>query len=178
MNGKTLHPLSEAQINDSVGSGGPKPGKAAKVTGNILVWFVGLVLHGSGTAKLSHLPPVVAEMTFLNLGGWKLTLVGSLEIFTGFLFLIRPLRSLGLVVISAYLGAAACAHLQTDQYGGIGPAVFLIACCWIGVALRHPQVLWSFRESSRVTHSPAPMPAPVRASSGSESSNVAHSSQI
>jgi hypothetical protein len=176
VNSKTLNPLSEAHVNDGARSSGPKPGKAAKITGNILVWFVGLVLLGSGIAKLSHLPPVVAEMTFLNLGGWKLTLVGSLEIFTGLLFLTPPLRSLGLVVISAYLGAAACAHLQTDQYGGIGPAVFLIGCCWIGVALRHPQVLWSFRASSFVEDSPGS--SHVGAFSGSKSSDLTHSSQI
>jgi hypothetical protein len=176
VNIKTLNPLSEAQEHDGAWSSGAKPGRAAQIAGNILIYFVGLVLLGSGTAKLSHLPPVVAEMTFLNLAGWKFTPVGCLEIFTGFLFLIPPLRSLGLVVISAYLGAAACAHLQTDQYGGIGPAVFLIGCCWIGVALRHPQVLWSFRAGSPVEHSPGA--SLVGASSGSKSSDLTHSSQI
>jgi uncharacterized membrane protein YfcA len=122
VNIKTLSPLSEAQVNASAASSGPKPGRAARIAGNILIYFVGPV------------------------------------------------------VISAYLGAAACAHLQTDQYGGIGPAVFLIGCCWIGVALRHPQVLWSFPASGPVERSPES--SLVGASSGSKSSDLTHSSQI
>jgi hypothetical protein len=84
-------------------------------------------------------------MTTLQLAGWKLALVGSLEISTGLLFILPRTRSLGLLVMSAYLGAAMCAHLEFDQYGGIVVAAAFLACCWIGTALRHPHILWSFR---------------------------------
>jgi hypothetical protein len=71
-----------------------------------------------------------------------------LEILTALLFILPSTRSLGLLVVSAYLGGAACAHFQTDQYGAIVPAVFFIGCCWIGTALKHPQILWSFRSAT------------------------------
>ncbi len=85
-------------------------------------------------------------MTSLGLGGWKLTPVAGLELLSGLLFLLRPLRSLGLLVASAYLGAAICAHIAVDQFFAILPTMLVLGCCWLGTALRHPQMLWSFGE--------------------------------
>ena len=77
------------------------PGRSRRITGTVLVYFVALVLFSSGTAKLAHLPPVVREMASLNLSLWKLDAIGGLEILTAFLFTVAPLRSIGLLVISA-----------------------------------------------------------------------------
>jgi hypothetical protein len=85
-------------------------------------------------------------MNSLNMTGWKLTLVASLELFTGILFSYPPLRSIGLLVISAYLGGAICAHVANDQYFAVLPGTLVLGLCWLGVALRHPQMLWSFHE--------------------------------
>jgi hypothetical protein len=122
------------------------PGKGRLRAGNILIGIACLVLLGSGSLKFAHVPQVVEEMSSLNLAGWKLGLVAGLEVTSGLLFLLRPLRSLGLPVVSAYLGAAICAHVQADQYFAVLPTMVVLGCCWLGAALRHPQVLWSLTE--------------------------------
>jgi DoxX-like family len=124
------------------------PGKTRRIIGNILIALAGVMLVGAGSAKFAHLPPVVAEMDSLNMTGWKLTAVASLELLAAFLFLLKPLRSVGLLVMSAYLGGAICAHLASDQYFAILPGTLALGFCWLGVALRHPKMLWSLREFS------------------------------
>ena len=92
------------------------PSEWRRRAGNIFIGIAGFVLLGSGSLKFAHVPEVVNEMTSLGLAGWKLNLVASLEVLSGLLFVLRPLRSLGLLIASAYLGAAICAHVQSDQY--------------------------------------------------------------
>jgi hypothetical protein len=126
--------------------GGVALGKSRALAGNVLIAIAGGVLIFSGSLKLAHVPQVVEEMTSLSLAGWKLNLVGALELASGALFLLRPLRSVGLLVASAYLGAAICAHVQADQYYAVLPAMVVLGSCWLGAALRHPQILWSLGE--------------------------------
>ena len=139
----------------ATGAPGSAPGKRRMLAGNILIGIACFVLLGSGSLKFAHVPHVVAEMSSLSLAGWKLDLVAFLEVTSGLLFLLRPLRSLGLLVASAYLGAAVCAHVQTDQYFAVLPTMVVLGCCWLGTALRHPQILWSLaeRRSEAVGHS-------------------------
>ena len=106
--------------------GGVALGKSRALAGNVLIAIAAGVLIFSGSLKLAHVPQVVEEMTSLSLAGWKLNLVGALELASGALFLLRPLRSLGLLVTSAYLGAAICAHVQADQYYAVLPAMVVL----------------------------------------------------
>jgi hypothetical protein len=121
----------------------PAPTKHRRLAGNVLIGITCFILLGSGSLKFAQVPHVVAEMSSLSLAGWKLNLVAFLEVTSGLLFLLRPLRSIGLLVASAYLGAAICAHVQTDQYFAVLPTMAVLGCCWLGTALRHPQILWS-----------------------------------
>jgi len=127
---------------------GSLPGEWRRRAGNILIGIAGFVLLGSGSLKFAHVPEVVTEMTSLGLAGRKLDLVASLEVISGLLFVVPPLRSVGLLVASAYLGAAICAHVQSDQYFAVLPTMVVLGCCWLGTALRHPQILWSLSERS------------------------------
>jgi hypothetical protein len=122
------------------------PGRARRLAGNTLMYLACIYLVGASLSKFAHVPHVVAEMDSLNMAGWKLTLVASLELLTGLLFSYPPLRSIGLLVITAYLGGAICAHVANDQYFAVLPATLVLGFCWLGVALRHPQMLWSLRE--------------------------------
>ena len=144
--------------------GGVALGKSRALAGTVLIAIAAGVLIFSGSLKLAHVPQVVEEMTSLSLAGWKLNLVGALELASGALFLLRPLRSLGLVT-SAYLGAAICAHVQADQYYAVLPAMVVLGSCWLGAALRHPQILWSLGElGSGGAAAPKPggmLPAPA-----------------
>ena len=142
--------------------GGVALGKSRALAGNVLIAIAAGVLIFSGSLKLAHVPQVVEEMTSLSLAGWKLNLVGALELASGALFLLRPLRSLGLLVTSAYLGAAICAHVQADQYYAVLPAMVVLGSCWLGAALRHPQILWSLGELGAAAQKrPGMLPAPA-----------------
>jgi hypothetical protein len=137
-----LHVLFNAVSQPNAGP----PGKTRRLAGNILIYLACLNLVGASLSKFAHVPQVVSEMNSLNMTGWKLTLVASLEFFTAALFAYPPLRSLGLLVISAYLGGAICAHVANDQFFAVLPGTLVLGLCWLGVALRHREMLWSFRE--------------------------------
>lgn len=119
--------------------------------GDILIGIGGAVMLFSGCLKFAHVPLVVAEMTSLGLAGWKLELVASLELLSGFLFLVPRFRSVGFPIASAYLGAAIAAHIRSDQYFAIFPTLVIMGCCWLGAALRHPHLLWSLAAPAEVS---------------------------
>ena len=119
------------------------PSGARRIAGNLLIYGAGLLLIASSASKFAHVPVVVSEMTSLGLTGPKLILVACLEVSTGLLFLFGPARSLGLLVISSYMGGVICAHIVTDQYLAVVPASVVLGSCWLGAFLRHPQILWS-----------------------------------
>jgi len=112
-------------------------------SGDAFIAVGGSIMLLSGCLKFAYLPLVVAEMTSLGMTGWKLELVASLEVLSGLLFLVPRLRSLGLPLASAYLGAAVAAHIRSDQYFAVFPTMAIVGCCWLGAALRHPHLLWS-----------------------------------
>ena len=116
------------------------------IAGNILMLLPALGLAGSSLVKFAQVPGVVQKMALLGFGGEKLTLVAALEIVSALLFVYPKTRSFGLLFLSAFLGGAICAHVQAGQLGdSAGPAVFL-TLAWVGTWLRHPEMLWSFRE--------------------------------
>lgn len=123
------------------------PSKTRQIAGNILVYLGGFALLGGGVTKFAHVPKVVAQMTSMGLGGDKLTLVASLEVLTALLFLFEPVRSIGLLLLSSFLGGAICAHVQSDQYFAVIPPMIVMSICWLGATLLHPQVLWSLHPS-------------------------------
>ncbi len=139
--------------------------------GNILISLGGLGLVFGGLTKLAHVPKVAAQMTLIGFGGNKLLLVASLELLAALLILVRPARPFGVLFVSSYLGGAICAHVQANQYFEVVPPMIVMGICWLGVALRHPQALWSAAEESgtaaQFESSPRPgsMRAGVRSSS-------------
>lgn len=114
-----------------------------QIVGNILIFLAGLVLLASGSAKLANIPPIVTELSNFGYAGGSLTLVGILEVFSAALFLIPQTRSIGLLLVSSFLGGAIATHLQHGQ-SVIAPAIFL-SLLWLGTWLRHPEVLWSLK---------------------------------
>lgn len=131
----------------SLGRSGPRlPGKQRRTAGSILIYLTALVFIGSGVSKFFHVPAAVAEMALLGLSGYKYLLVASLEVLGGLMLVFRPLRSLALLFVSAHMGGAICAHLIAGQYFAIVPSSIILSLCWLGMLLRHPQVLWSVRD--------------------------------
>jgi hypothetical protein len=110
--------------------------------GTILIALGGILLLGSASAKLAHIPKVVTQMAAMGFGGNELLFIAVLEIASAVLFLIPLTRSAGLLLVSSYLGGAIATHLQHDQ--SIVPPSAVLVLIWLGVWLRHREVRWSF----------------------------------
>jgi hypothetical protein len=131
--------------------------KARRSAGGTLIYLVGGVLLASSAVKFAHVPKVVNEFGSMGFEGTKLTLSATLEIISAALLLVKTTRSLGLIMVSAYMGGAIATHLQHAQ-SPASPA-FVLALTWIGVWLRHPAVVWSTHPEegyvgSRTTETP------------------------
>jgi DoxX-like protein len=126
--------------------------RARSIAGNILMALPALGLVGSSLVKFAQVPGVVHKMALLGFGGEKLTLIAALELVSALLFVYRRTRSFGLLFLSAFLGAAICVHVQVGQFAdAAGPTLFL-TLAWVGTWLRHPEMLWSFREQASPGH--------------------------
>src|SRR5215469_16157965 len=115
--------------------------------GNILVYLPGIVVMMSSIVKLAGVPGVVHQMATMGFTGGRYALVVILELVSAGLFLYPRSRSLGLLLLSAFLGGAICAHVQTsDTSKAVGPAI-LLTLAWSGTWLRHPELLWSWKKT-------------------------------
>lgn len=106
-----------------------------------------LVLIASASVKFAHVPEVVEEMARVGFDGVKLNVIAVMEVLSAGLFLIPFTRSLGLLMVSSYLGGAIATHVHHNE-PGFGPAVIL-GLIWLGAWLRHPEILWSFGGKGR-----------------------------
>lgn len=116
-------------------------GKKRRFSGSLLITMGGLMLIGSAGAKLAHVPQVVDQLAAMGFDGGRLTFIAVLEIVSAVLFLVSFTRSLGLLLVSAFLGGAIATHLQHGQ--PIYQPAFVLFLIWLGAWLRHPQILWS-----------------------------------
>ena len=117
--------------------------RARRIAGSVLIVLLGLVLASSAIVKFAHVPGVVTTMAASGFANGKLTLVATLELLSAALFLLPRTRSVGLLMLSAFLGGAICTHVQLGEYSKVGGPSFLLFLVWIGTWLRHPQALWS-----------------------------------
>jgi len=113
-----------------------------QTVGNIVITLVGILLSGSGAAKLAHIPKVEIQMAAMGFGGNKLLFIALLELASAALFLLPLTRSAGLLLVSSYLGGAIATHVQHDQ-PILVPSILLLVI-WLGVWLRHREASWSF----------------------------------
>jgi hypothetical protein len=116
-------------------------GKKRQISGSVLITLGGLILIGSAGAKFAHVPQVVNQLGAMGFDGGKLTFIAALEVLSAAFFLIPFTRSLGLLLVSSFLGGAIATHLQHGQ-PIYQPAIVLVLI-WLGAWLRHPQILWS-----------------------------------
>jgi len=114
------------------------------VAGTIMIFLPGFALTLSSILKFAGMPAVVHQMAAQGFAGGKLTLVAALEILSAALFLFGRTRSVGVLVLSSFLGGAICTHVQMGEYAeALGPFI-LLTLAWFGTWLRHPQAFWSF----------------------------------
>ena len=120
--------------------------RSRRTIGNILIFLGGLVLIGSSVVKFAQVAPVVKQLAALGFAGSKLMIIASLEILSALLFLVPRTRSVGLLMVSAYLGGAIATHVGHDE--PVYQPAFVLLIFWLGAWLRHPAIAWVFRDNA------------------------------
>jgi hypothetical protein len=128
-------------------------GRPRRIAGDVLVYLLGGLLIGSAVAKVAQIPTVVEDLRVLGYEGSRLTSIAALEAVCAALFMLPRTRSLGLLLVSAYLAGAMAVHVAHGQSAAVRPATTL-CIIWLAAWLRHPQILWSF--GSRVSREDQP----------------------
>lgn len=116
--------------------------KGRRITAWILTGLLTLMFVGSAIAKLVRAAPVVEGMEKYGLRD-HLPLIGVGELLSALLFFIPLTNSLGVLLLSAYLGGAIVTHMQNGE-PYLVPSILLVLV-WVAGYLRHPEVLQSFR---------------------------------
>lgn len=118
--------------------------KRRRIAAWILTGLITLFLVASAVAKLTKVGAVVEMFDKWGLSNYVL-LIGVGELVSAVLFLIPRTTSLGVLLLSAYLGGAIVTHMQNGE-PYFGPAVLLLLV-WVAGYFRHPELLQSFREA-------------------------------
>jgi hypothetical protein len=119
--------------------------KGRRIAAWILTGLLTLLFTFSAAAKLVGAQDVVDTVEKWGLRN-HLLLIGIGELVSAWLFLIPRTNSLGLLLLSAYMGGAIATQMQHGE-SYILPAVVLLLV-WVAGYLRHPEVLQSFRGST------------------------------
>ena len=138
------------------------PNRKRHVVGTALITLCSILLLESAMAKLAHVPAVVNQLAAVGFSPHKIVFVAMLEITGSLIFLIPSTRSIGLLLVSAFLGGAIATPLQPSQ-SIAGPSVILVLI-WLGAWLRHPEVLRSWQPG----HVAKPAMSPRPSGSGSD----------
>lgn len=127
-------------------------GRTRSRVGNVLVALPGVAVILSETLKFLHVPAVVQQMAAAGFSEGKLLLVATLGMASAILFLYPRTRSIGVLLLSSFLGGAICIHVQRGEYSTAVAPSTLLALAWIGTYLRHPEMLWSFEPAASRTN--------------------------
>ncbi|HUE82146.1 MAG TPA: DoxX family protein [Pyrinomonadaceae bacterium] len=119
--------------------------KGRRIAAWVLIGLISAVFILSAVAKLAAAQAVVDMFQKWGLSN-HLVLIGIMELISAILFVIPRTHSLGLLLLTAYLGGAIVTHMAHDE-PYISPAVFL-AAVWLASFLRHPELLQSFHRSA------------------------------
>jgi hypothetical protein len=119
--------------------------KTRRIAAWILTGLLSALFVASAAAKLFQVEEAVKGFTELGLGD-HLILIGVGELVSAILFFIPRTTSLGLLLLSSYMGGAIVTHMQHGQ-PYIAQSVILVLI-WVAGYLRHPEVLQSFRSGA------------------------------
>jgi hypothetical protein len=122
----------------------PLQSKGRRIAAWILTSLISLLLVFSAIMKFLQVPEVLAAVDKWNLRG-QLRLIAAGELISAILFFIPRTHSLGVLLLTAYMGGAIVTHMQNDE-PYYTQAIFLLVV-WIAAYLRHPELLQSFRKT-------------------------------
>lgn len=116
--------------------------KARRIAAWVLTSLLTLLFVFSAVMKFVRGPEVMAAVEKWNLKD-ELILIGVTELVSAILFFIPRTHSLGVLLLTAYMGGAIVTHMQNDEPYFV-QAIFL-GVIWVASYLRHPELLQSFR---------------------------------
>lgn len=119
--------------------------KARRIAAWILTTLITLVFVSSSIFKFMAPPQVVEVFGKWGLGD-RLVLIGVGELVSALLFFIPRTNSLGVLLLSAYMGGAIVTHMQHGEPYYSQSIILLLI--WIAGYLRHPELLQSFRTAN------------------------------
>lgn len=116
--------------------------KGRRIAAWILTILISLLFTVSAIFKFIGPPEVIQPAEKWGLKD-HLMLIAVGELVSALLFLIPRTHSLGVLLLSAYMGGAIVTHMQNaEPYYSQSVLLVLI---WIAGYLRHPELLQSFR---------------------------------
>jgi uncharacterized membrane protein YphA (DoxX/SURF4 family) len=124
--------------------------KARRIAGWVLTVLLTALFVGSATGKLVGAAPVVEMLQKWGLGDDRI-LIGAGELTSALLFVIPITHSLGVLLLSGYMGGAIVTHMQHGE--SYVPQSVILALIWVAGYLRYPELLQSFR-TARSASSP------------------------
>jgi hypothetical protein len=128
--------------------------RARRITGWILTGLLTVLFVASAAGKLAGAAQVVEMFQKWGLEN-HLLLIGVGELVSALLFAIPRTHSLGVLLLSAYMGGAIVTHMQHGE--GYIPQSVILVLIWVAGFLRQPELLQSFR-------TPRPVPMASRSS--------------
>jgi len=115
--------------------------KARRITAWVLTTLITLLFIMSAVFKFLRPPEVMMPVEKWNLKD-ELMMIGIGELVSALLFFIPKTHSLGVLLLSAYMGGAIVTHMQNDEPYIVQSITLLVI--WIIAYLRDPAVLNSF----------------------------------
>jgi uncharacterized membrane protein YphA (DoxX/SURF4 family) len=122
------------------------PSRGRVIAGWVLTVLLTALFVFSAVGKLLGVTQVVEAMQKWGLGDQRI-LIGVGELTSALLFLIPLTHSLGVLLLSAYMGGAIVTHMQHGE-SYVAQSVIL-ALIWVTGFLRHSELLQSFRTAPR-----------------------------
>jgi hypothetical protein len=116
--------------------------RGRQIAGWVLTGLLTALFVGSAAGKLMKAAPVVEMFQKWGLGN-EVLLIGAGELASALLFLIPPTHSLGVLLLSGYMGGAIVTHMQHGE-SYVAQSIILLLI-WVAGYLRYPQLLQSFR---------------------------------
>jgi hypothetical protein len=118
------------------------PSRARIIAAWVLTGLLTFVFFSSAAFKFIAAPQVLEGFEKYGLKDQRL-LIATGETVSALLFLIPVTNSLGVLLLSAYMGGAILTHMSHGE-PYVAQSIILVLI-WVAAYLRHPTLLQSFR---------------------------------
>jgi hypothetical protein len=114
-------------------------GRKARIAGWVLSILIALFMIGaSAVPKFIDWP---GKQDLFEKMGWSISTmqkIGVVEVLVALLFIIPRIDFIGVILLTAYLGGATCAHVRIGDAPFFPIGLGIIA--WVAFGLRHPAI--------------------------------------